>query len=204
MTHWFGLAFGLTLAIPGAVATSLPAAHDSASGEEYAVYDAIIERLYVEKKNPSLIVIAKQTESGSQPQPGKGPIIGVADADEMRQALKSIADLAPAYEAENQKPSKLKDKFQLSVDYVFADKAKALALIQKDGGNMAGFNKKYPGSEPVGLIGLSRVGFNPASTEALVYAAHWCGNHCGDAMFLLLVKANGAWKIKYETIASMS
>jgi len=172
--------------------------------EEYAIYNAVIERLYIQRKNPSLIVIAKRTESEPRSQPGKGPILGGAKPEEMKSALKSIADLAPAYQARNTQPAKLKDEFNLSVDYVLVDKEKALALIAKDGAEMKHFNKKYRGSEPVGLVGLSRVGFNSDATQALVYAEHWCGERCGDGIFVLLVKQDGEWKVRYETIASVS
>ena len=174
------------------------------SADEYAIYSLVIDRVYVEKKNPSLIVIAKQTESGAKPEPGKGPIIGVANPTEMIDALKSIADLTPPYQARNTEPVKLKEHFNLPVDYVLVDKEKALGLISKDAGQMDRFSKKYPGSEHVGLVGLSRIGFNADSTRALVYAAHWCGTHCGDSLFVVLVKNAGQWKIRYETIASAS
>jgi len=122
----------------------------------------------------------------------------------MKNALQAIADLTPAYQARNTQPARLKDEFNVSVDYVLVDKDKAMRLIAQDSGDMKHFNKKYRGSDPVGLVGLSRVGFNSDSTRALVYAAHHCGDHCGDGMFVLLVKENGEWKVRYEAIASVS
>jgi hypothetical protein len=172
--------------------------------EEYAVYDVVIERLYVQRRSASLIVIAKETESGPQPEPGKGPIIGVADPEEMKGALKLIADLTPAYEARNEEPAKLKELFKLSADYVLVSKKKGSGLLAKDQGKTKHFSKAYPGSESVGLVGLSRVGFNADHTQALLYAVHWCGSGCGDGMFVLLRKENDQWSIRYETIASVA
>ena len=46
------------------------------------------------------------------------------------------------------------------------------------------FRKHYPGAW--GYVELSRIGFNPEHTQALVYSAHWCGSDCssGDVWFL--------------------
>jgi hypothetical protein len=193
----------LPLSLPTPVASGRPA-KDGVAEEEYAVYDVVIERLYVHRRSASLIVISKETESGTQPEPGKGPIIGVADPEEMKAALKLIADLTPAYEAANAETAKLKELFRFSVDYVLVSKKKGLGLLAKDQGETKHFNKAYPGSETVGLVGLSRVGFNADHTQALIYAVHWCGSGCGDGMFVLLRKENNQWNIRYETIASVA
>ena len=122
----------------------------------------------------------------------------------MKGALKLIADLTPAYQARNEEPAKLKELFKLSADYVLVSKKKGLGLLAKDEGETKHFSKAYPGSETVGLVGLSRVGFNADHTQALLYAVHWCGSGCGDGMFVLLRKANNQWNIRYETIASVA
>jgi hypothetical protein len=46
------------------------------------------------------------------------------------------------------------------------------------------FKKHYPLAW--GYVELSRIGFNPEHTQALVYATHWCGDGCmsGDVWFL--------------------
>jgi hypothetical protein len=193
----------LALSLPTHVVSGRPA-KEGVAEEEYAVYDVVIERLYVQRRSASLIVISKETESGAQPEPGKGPIIGVADPEEMKGALKLIADLTPAYEARNKEPAKLKELFKLPADYVLVSKKKGLGLLAKDQGETKHFSKAYPGSETVGLVGLSRVGFNADHTQALIYAVHWCGSGCGDGMFVLLRKENNRWNIRYETIASVA
>jgi len=193
----------LALGLPTPIASGRPA-RDGVAEEEYAVYDVVIERLYIQRRSASLIVISKETESGPRPEPGKGPIIGVADPEEMKGALKLIADLTPAYQARNEEPAKLKELFKLSADYVLVSKKKGLGLLAKDEGETKHFSKAYPGSETVGLVGLSRVGFNADHTQALLYAVHWCGSGCGDGMFVLLRKANNQWNIRYETIASVA
>jgi hypothetical protein len=174
---------------------------DVVSEQEYAVYNTVIERLYIQRRSASLIVISKETESGAQPEPGKGPVIGVSSPEEMKTALQQIADLTPAYQASNDEPAKLKNLFNLSVDYVLAGKKKALAQLAKEHGETTQFSKAYPGSETVGLVGLSRVGFNADHTQALLYAVHWCGSGCGDGAFVLLRKEDNHWNIRYQAIA---
>jgi hypothetical protein len=46
------------------------------------------------------------------------------------------------------------------------------------------FRKRYPLAW--GYVELSRIGFNPEHTQALVYVTHWCGDGCmsGDVWFL--------------------
>jgi hypothetical protein len=46
-----------------------------------------------------------------------------------------------------------------------------------------------------GTIALSRVGFNSAKDEALVYTESDCGPGCGGGDFFLLRKAGGVWAI---------
>jgi hypothetical protein len=49
-----------------------------------------------------------------------------------------------------------------------------------------------------GRITLSRVGFNAARNEAIVYAESDCGNSCGGGDLFLLRRVDGAWTIVNE------
>ena len=55
------------------------------------------------------------------------------------------------------------------------------------------FRKHYPLAW--GYVELSRIGFNPEHTQALVYATHWCGDGCmsGDVWFL--TRTGDQWTI---------
>jgi hypothetical protein len=46
-----------------------------------------------------------------------------------------------------------------------------------------------------GRITLSRIGFNSAKTEAIVYTESSCGNSCGGGDLFLLRRVDGAWTI---------
>jgi hypothetical protein len=49
-----------------------------------------------------------------------------------------------------------------------------------------------------GKVGLSRVGFDKARDEALVYTERYCGPSCGGGDFFLLRLVNGSWTIVNE------
>jgi hypothetical protein len=55
------------------------------------------------------------------------------------------------------------------------------------------FYRAYPNS--AGFFTLSKVGFNPELTQALVYRAFSCGDTCGYGSYVLLVKEDGEWRI---------
>ena len=64
------------------------------------------------------------------------------------------------------------------------------------------FYTQYPDSQ--GLLTLSRVGFDKNQEQALVYygnMSHWLA---GAGFYVLLVKTNGEWQIKKETMAWIS
>src|SRR5579862_2624395 len=71
---------------------SAVSSQDRVSEDEYTVYSTVIEKLYVQRRSASFVVISKETESGPQPQPGKGPVIGVSSPEEMKAALQKFAE----------------------------------------------------------------------------------------------------------------
>ena len=63
------------------------------------------------------------------------------------------------------------------------------------------FAEKYP--RAWGITFLSRVGFNPQKTEALIHFRHQCGSNCGSGEAIYLRKVRGRWRIA-ERIAGLS
>jgi hypothetical protein len=55
------------------------------------------------------------------------------------------------------------------------------------------FRKHYPGAW--GYVELSRIGFNPEHTQALVYSAHSCGDYCSSGDVWFLIRAGEDWTI---------
>jgi hypothetical protein len=44
-----------------------------------------------------------------------------------------------------------------------------------------------------GTISMSRIGFDPERSEALLYAAYVCGSLCGHDMFVFLKREASGW-----------
>ena len=137
-----------------------------ASAEEYAVYSALIANMFANnivtfdsQAKIKLLVIQDTTDSPRD----------YANLDE--QYLKSIfptlaEGVVKDYKARNNEPIRLKDSFEFNVKHVLVDKQE-IDKIFKGGGSWEEFYKRYPDSG--GFIILSRVGFNAATNQALVY-----------------------------------
>lgn len=55
------------------------------------------------------------------------------------------------------------------------------------------FTKKYP--DAWGMLGLSRIAFNPDRSQALVYSYHACGNACFNVDVWYLTRTGKTWQI---------
>jgi len=56
------------------------------------------------------------------------------------------------------------------------------------------FYRRFPGTS--GLVTFSRVGFNPARTQAVVSVSHGCGGLCGSGSVVLLARdPDGGWRV---------
>ena len=64
------------------------------------------------------------------------------------------------------------------------------------------FYRRYPHSS--GLWSFSRVGYNVAKTEALVYLVHSCGMLCGTGHLYLLQKQDEGWMVKNKLMLWIS
>ena len=82
--------------------------------------------------------------------------------------------------------------------YLLVGKAELAGVFRKGEIDMGWtrFYKKYPDSS--GLIFLSKVGFNPDRTQAMLYAGRQCGGLCGSGSYLLLNKRNGKWVVEKD------
>ena len=58
------------------------------------------------------------------------------------------------------------------------------------------FYARYPDSP--GLVQLSRVGFDEAGQQALVFVYHICGGRCGTGKYVLLSRSGEQWEIVGE------
>lgn len=158
--------------------------------EEYAVYSALLEKLFV-KDDVKLLVIRKQTLFSIN-----NYFIRTAVEEsfsDMKKLFSSVSeDAFRDYRIKNQYPSILSSKFILSVKYVFTDEFEFNK--DKDAAWIASFFEKYPDAR--GIIQLSKIGFNKDRTEAFVFAEFICSPLCSGGNNILLEKNSGVWKVK--------
>ena len=173
-------------------AVSSPNFITSEETEEYAVYSALLEKLFV-KDDVKLLVIQKQTISSVN-----NYFIRVTVEEpipEMKELFPSVSeDTFLDYRTKNQQPSSLNSEFVLSVKYVVTDEFE----LKEDGGAawIDSFYKKFPDTR--GMIRVSKVGFNKDRTEAFVFVEFICPALCGGGNNVLLEKNFGEWKVKEQ------
>src|SRR5262249_16099086 len=120
-------------------------------------------------------------------------------SDDPEDILKELAPLTTEtvkdYNDRNKSQSELHDSFDVTGKVLLVDKQEIDEIFhdQDLGGGWEGFYKRFPDSG--GFITLSRVGFNPEQSQALVLVSHYCGGLCASGTYILLQKEDGKWKI---------
>ena len=165
---------------------------NKASEEEYDIYSAVIKELYV-KPETKLLMIEDRTFrydfSGGDDQPWRDKPKGLP-IDES-----GVQD----YESKNRGQTVLsKAAFKLPVKSDMITDADLRTIFHGHWGELewTEYYRRFPASD--GFIMLSRVGFNTAHTQALLYIGSRSGPGYGEIHFLVLEKANGTWSIKKQ------
>jgi len=168
------------------------ASDNKAADEEYEIYSAMIKELYV-KPESKLLMIEERTFrydfSGGDEQPWRDKPKGLS-IDES-----AVQD----YESKNRGQTLLnKASFKLPVKSEMITDADLRTIFHGHWGELewTEYYRRFPASD--GFIMLSRVGFNTAHTQALLYIGSRSGPGYGEIHFLLLEKANGTWSIKKQ------
>lgn len=158
--------------------------------EEYRVYSALIQQLYV-KESDSLIVIQRQrisslnnyyvqlyTDSALKITTSPFPVLS--------------EDTIRDFVLKNQRKSNLNSFFELPVKHLITEESD-LTDLKYDNWDVL-LSEKY--SNAHGMIRLSKVGFNKDTNLAFVYVEFLCSALCGGSDNVLLEKKNGTWKIR--------
>jgi hypothetical protein len=105
--------------------------------------------------------------------------------------------------ARNSQEYALAEHFTPAIPHVFLTQDEAQAIFNDpDQDGWEEFYAAYPGSG--GLTGLSRVGFDPSGTQALVYQDELCGPLCGAGFYILFEKEDGKWVERWRLMAWIS
>jgi hypothetical protein len=162
------------------------------SDEEYEIYSSLIQQKYLEKNNKLLVIedrtfrydFAVENDEPWRDKPKKGAAIDQSAAED--------------YETRNSRQWLFNKAFKLPVKMDFITDLDLKAIFHGHWGELEWISYYRRYSESRGFIMLSRVGFNTAHTQALVYMGSRCGPGCGDLNFLLLEKVNGTWTTRKE------
>ena len=176
--------------------------------DDYAIYSEVMNTSYA-TEGIERIVVGDHTSMGLPPvmmgmaQPGDSP-----ELKKIREAKETTRDFD---QRSKQPAAALERKFSTKVPVVLISEVERdrIFVIQKSGSkqvpNMKGFDefhRLYPKSQ--GFMSVSRVGYNPARTEALVYVGNLCGGLCGTGQYYLLARENNSWKIQVKALVWIS
>lgn len=158
-------------------------------GEEYAVFRALLDHgLGPEAQQ---VVVAESTTGDP------AGILPSGQADDARaKDLGTSLELLRDWSLMNQRTFTLGEGFNTRVPHVLLPDTVRETLFRGDQPEQGWrlFFRKYPLS--AGLVRLSRVGFNAARSEALVYLEFQCGAECGSGRLIQLAREPaGSWRI---------
>jgi hypothetical protein len=169
--------------------------------EEYAVYSAVISKLYL-KKGVRLVVLTTPTccevthdirteapvyfKQFTPPEPAP------------------LDETLTSYVERNEKPVDLRRSLGLKIKYKIVpykgiDELFDGVELEED---WKTFYRMFPHSN--GYMRFSRVGFNLTRDEAFVTTGWMCGSRCGEGRYILLRKKNRIWRVESSVLRWVS
>ena len=187
----FALQLAACAPSPGALPT--PDAQQAA-GEEQAVYTAVLASLY---DAPAYVLLST---TATDP-------VGVENTAEILAfALDNLPGVLPEtgqdFLLRNADETALAAGMQIGAPYVLLTRQEMSDLFSENQNGWEVFYLGYP--DAPGITSLSRVGFNPDMTQALVYVgtqSHWLA---GSGTLMLLEKVDGGWTVRQQVMTWIS
>jgi hypothetical protein len=169
------------------------------TAEDYRVYDAVVRAMFRDgitrfDMNAKIdqVVIRERTFSKHARGTDK------EDWDQVKIRLRSLSDETIAgYEVARKRESNLTPKFDIPFKYQLISDKQLEKVVAHPNGPMehwAKFYKLYPNS--AGYNSFSRVGYDKAGRNALVYFVNWCGPLCGTGTYVVVEKGLNGWVVK--------
>jgi hypothetical protein len=185
----------LSLAACAATPTPVPTlSANQIDVEEQAVYTAVLQAMF----SASSFVIMDTTAT----DPG-----GVENtAQTLGYVLQNMHDVAPetvdSFRFRNDSADSIRPDMNLGVEYVLLSRAERNQIFGQNQSGWEIFYSRYPNTP--GITTFSRVGFNVALDQALVYFGRQSDGLAGAGYYLLLKKANGIWAIDQKVMTWIS
>jgi hypothetical protein len=175
-------------------ATTVP--QTTATADEYDVYSALIQSVYIDGTQPKQIVILDTTADPRIYSPRLA-------AGAMKNSWPDLGDdILSDFKAKNQTSSALERTFMLSVPYTLISLQELASNFPPTAPGWDKFYAEYPGSK--GRLTLSRVGFNQAKDTAVLYTEHYTGATAGEGDVVLMKKTDGRWTVQGRSMISQS
>ena len=174
--------------------------------EEYRVYDSLIPKKFLNKKERGVVIENRTTFNAGddliflKTQPDLTQRLATLDEryEILGHQLGGISlEILKDFRAKDSRPYEITPRHRLTAKYVLLSKKRVITLFQQWQGDW-----NYP--HTIGVISFSRVGFNAAKTEAIVYVRFSCGRRCSSSEFVFLSKTQQEWRKKssYVTLQS--
>jgi len=152
----------------GIVRTAVLPENVSLDAEEYAVFSALIEKIYSADKNKSMPIPIRDYTFFAEQMTGS-----------FGKSLKSLQQITlEDLTTKNSRKFKLMRQFNLSINYLLVN--------------------EQDNPEVEGILGFSRVGFNEGKTQALVHVDEIKRWYVSEGYLVLLEKENEGWKVEEE------
>jgi hypothetical protein len=179
--------------------TTTPPTSDDGLAEEYAVYSALIQGMFIASDAPPALIVIE----GMTANPDFGMFSARDAVNTLRGQWPDLGDdILGDLLARNAKQSVLERRFSLSVEYVFVSKEQIDAIFSNHASGWDDFYAKYPHSQ--GILTLSRVGFNAAVDTAVLYTGNQYHYTGGEGHVVLMKKVEGRWTVRGEAMTWIS
>ncbi len=187
------LSLGLTAC--GGTAQAVPTPTDpQMDAEEQSVYAALIKSMF-----PAELLVIKDTTSTD---PG-----GVENTDQtLQHVLANMhgvgSQTVQTYKNRNAAAMPVRADMDLGFPYVLLSQDAMNQLFNLNQDGWQAFYEKYPQAR--GILTFSRVGFDTAMDQALVYVGNQGNWLAGSGVYVLLKKVNGIWTIDQKVMSWIS
>ncbi len=164
--------------------------------EEYAVYSAILEDLYIGRQTQCIVLMDHTTMK----------FLSADDEESMKYYRENLPeateDLFTDFFLQDENSIMLELNFTVDVPVILISDEEISEFFSEGGGGWDGFYKTYEGAQ--GITGLSRAGFNAALDRALVYVGTQSNYLAGAGYLLLMEKQDGIWIINQSLMVWIS
>jgi hypothetical protein len=167
--------------------------------EEYAVYSALLNKMFVEASNQKLII---QQDTSFDPDYRDIPEINIQSASTFWSPV--LPSTLRDYAKKNYRPYQLGNSFTLNCSYALATRQEIETCFGNNKDGWWNFQTEYKGADS--YITLSRVGFNPEVNQAFVeFEYHGkFGRVCSQGANVVLTKVAGEWEVQKKYVSWIS